>query len=85
MRRRDFIAGFAGTTAAWPLAARAQPAMPVIGVLYVGFPESLADWTSAFHAGLKQLGFIEGHNVAIEALGLAVPQTLLARADEVIE
>jgi putative tryptophan/tyrosine transport system substrate-binding protein len=67
LKRREFIALAGGAVAIGPFAAaRAQPTIPVIGVLYVGFPESLADWTAAFHAGLKQLGFVEGHNVAIE-------------------
>ena len=67
MKRREFIALLAGGAAAWPLAARAQqPAMPMIGVLYVGSAASFADWSIPFHDGLKQMGYLEGHNVAIE-------------------
>jgi putative ABC transport system substrate-binding protein len=66
MRRRDFIKGIAGTATAWPLAARAQQhAMPVIG--FVGTsPEVFAIRLGVFREGLKETGFIEGQNVAIE-------------------
>jgi putative ABC transport system substrate-binding protein len=52
--------------AAWPLAARAQqPAMPVIGFLHGGSPVAWADPLRGFHRGLKEVGFVEGENVAI--------------------
>jgi ABC-type uncharacterized transport system substrate-binding protein len=66
MRRRDFIT-LLGGAAAWPLAARAQqPAMPVIGVLDFGWPESSTNLVAGFHKGLNETGFIEGRNVGIE-------------------
>src|SRR5262249_28439697 len=70
MRRRDFIKGIAGSAAAWPLGARAQPApMPVIGFLDDGSRESDAIRVSSFQQGLSQSGFAEGQNVAVRYLG----------------
>jgi putative ABC transport system substrate-binding protein len=67
MKRREFIAVLGGAAATWPLVARAQQtAMPVIGLLYVGSAASFAEWSIALHDGLKQMGYLEGHNVAIE-------------------
>src|SRR6516225_11674516 len=67
MRRRDFIAGITGLSAAWPLAARAQqPAMPVIGYLSGATFEAMREYVAAFHRGLADGGFFEGRNVAIE-------------------
>ena len=68
MKRREFIAGLGGTVA-WPLAGRAQqPKMPVIGFLAVG-PNGPKRWGAPFYQGLKEAGYVEGQNVAIEYRG----------------
>jgi putative ABC transport system substrate-binding protein len=66
MRRREFIAGLGA--AAWPLAAKAQqPTMPVIGFLSAQSAEGdYKDTTIPFLQGLKEAGYVEGQNVAVE-------------------
>jgi putative ABC transport system substrate-binding protein len=65
IRRRELILG--GATVAWPLAARAQqPAMPVIGVLSAEWPNLFSDRLRAFHDGLRETGYVQGQNLAIE-------------------
>src|SRR5262245_7809635 len=67
MRRRDFIKALGGVAAAWPLAARAQrTAMPVIGYLAAGNPNSEKRLVDAFVKGLGEAGYEDGKNAKIE-------------------
>src|SRR5262249_42356104 len=66
MRRREFITLLAGAATVWPLAARAQPAMPAVGFLFSGSLSGYRNLLIAFRKGLAELGYVEGQNVAIE-------------------
>jgi putative tryptophan/tyrosine transport system substrate-binding protein len=67
MRRRDFIMLFGSTTAAWPLAARAQqPAIPVVGVVSGRSRDAEARNAAAFYKGLSEAGYVDGQNVTVE-------------------
>jgi len=67
MRRRNFIAGLASTTAAWPLAARAQqPTIPVVAFLDAASLETDVRGLAEFRKGLSEIGYVEGQNVIIE-------------------
>ena len=67
MRRREFITLLCGVAVAWPLAARAQqPTMPVIGFLSSTSFEASAGYLPAFRQGLKDTGYVQGENLAIE-------------------
>jgi putative tryptophan/tyrosine transport system substrate-binding protein len=66
MRRRDFIT-VVSSVAVWPLVAYAQqPAMPVVGFLSSRSPDESKHVLAAFHEGLREAGFVEGKNIAVE-------------------
>ena len=66
MRRREFIMVLGGAITAGRLLSAQQKAMPVIGFLSSRSPANSASLVAAFHEGLKQTGYVEGQNVAIE-------------------
>ena len=65
MRRREFL-GVMGGVATWSLAARAQQAMPVVGLFHVGSSDKFGHLVAAFRRGLAEADLVEGRNVAIE-------------------
>src|SRR5262249_16999490 len=66
VKRREFITLLGGAAAAWPLAARGQQPIPLVGVLHSGSHTTFAPLMIAFRRGLQEGGFIEGQNVTIE-------------------
>ena len=67
MRRRNFIAGLASTTASWPLTTYAQQAvLPVVGLIRDGSADTAARYVAAFRKGLNETGYVEGQNVTVE-------------------
>jgi putative ABC transport system substrate-binding protein len=88
MRRRDFLGVLAGATAAWPLAARAQPTpkIPRIGLLTSNLlrsPEMRASVDSV-HQGFAELGYVEGQNIRFEERGTDGIEQLPAVASELV-
>ena len=66
MQRREFIAALGATAMVWPFAARAQQAMPVIGLLSSASSRDYAPMIAAFRKSLGEAGFVEDQNVKIE-------------------
>src|SRR5476651_968008 len=66
MRRREFITLLVGAVVTWPFTVRAQPELPVIGLLNSTSAEAYATRIAAFRQGLSETGYIEGRNVMIE-------------------
>jgi putative tryptophan/tyrosine transport system substrate-binding protein len=66
VRRRDFIKAITVSVAAWPLAARAQRAIPVIGFLSIASSDGYRPQMTAFHQGLQESGYVEGRDVTLE-------------------
>jgi hypothetical protein len=67
MRRRDFISLIGGAAAAWPLNAGAQGSLPIVGFAISG-SRANQDPIAGFEAGLKEMGFVQGQNLALTAL-----------------
>jgi putative ABC transport system substrate-binding protein len=67
MRRREFITLLGSAAAVWPFAASGQQStLPVIGYIHTLSPENVPHFLPAFHQGLKEQGFVEGHNLTVE-------------------
>jgi putative tryptophan/tyrosine transport system substrate-binding protein len=66
MRRREFVTLLGGAAATWPIAARAQGSIPVVGFLHSGSSSPYAGRMAGFREGLGDTGFVEGKDVAIE-------------------
>ena len=66
MQRREFITLLGGAAFTLPVAVRAQHAGPIVGFLHYGSPDELADLAMAVRQGLKEAGYVEGQNLAIE-------------------
>jgi putative ABC transport system substrate-binding protein len=66
MRRRDFMTLLGGGAFAWPVMARAEGALPVIGFMHTASPDRFPHLPPAFRQGLSEVGYVEGQNVSIE-------------------
>ena len=65
MNRRGVITLLGSAAAGWPLAARAQQAMPVVGILGISAPDTIGDRLRMFRLDLKKAGYIDGENLVI--------------------
>jgi putative ABC transport system substrate-binding protein len=84
VRRRAFIT-LLGGTAAWPAVARAQQLLPqVIGFLEIRSPETITERLRAFRQGLKDTGYVEGENVAIDYRWAEQTERLPELADQLV-
>jgi len=87
MKRRDFITLLGGAAAAWPLAARAQqqPVRPLIGILSPLSAASAARNIAGFRSGLRDLGYLEGHNATLALrYGDGAPERMAPLAQELV-
>jgi putative ABC transport system substrate-binding protein len=65
MRRRDFVRAIVGSATAWPLNAGARGSLPIVGFATAG-SRANQDPLAGFEAGLKEMGFVQGQNLALE-------------------
>ena len=87
IKRRDFITLLGGAATAWPLAARAQqqPVRPLIGVLSPLSAASAARNIAGFRSGLRDLGYLEGHNATLALrYGDGAPERMAPLAQELV-
>ena len=85
LKRREIITLLGGAVAVWPLAARAQQSsLPVVGYLGVTSADTIADRMRSFRQGLKEIGYVDGENVAIDYRWTENPDQLPSLAAELV-